>query len=90
MSDIFSAAASTGEAYSGSDFVRAQLWQEPFYPEDRELWKTLLTDKSALRTWFRQTGLELVIDEVEGYAFLRQFEPDEPNSRRGSSLPQAA
>jgi Domain of unknown function (DUF4194) len=76
MSDTFPAAASPGEAFSGSDFVRAHLWQEPLYPEDRELWKALLADKAALRAWFRQTGLELVIDETEGYAFLRQLEPE--------------
>lgn len=63
-------------SFPASSFVRAHLWQEPLYPEDQDLWKALLASKDELINWFRQTGLELVIDEVEGYAFIRQLEPD--------------
>ena len=70
------AAPAGEEGFPLSAFVRAHLWQEPLYAEDKELWKALLAEKDALRTWFRQTGLELVADEAEGYAFLRQIEPE--------------
>ena len=63
------------EPFPASAFVRAHLWQEPLYLENRELWKALLEDRDNLIRWFRETGLELVIDEAEGYAYLRQIEP---------------
>lgn len=58
-----------------SSFVRAHLWHEPLYLEDKELWAALLAEEGALTRWFRETGLELVVDKQEGYAFLRQIEP---------------
>lgn len=64
-----------GESFTAAAFVRAHLWQDPLYLEDRELWKALLADRDNLVRWFRETGLDLVIDEGEGYAFLRQIEP---------------
>lgn len=58
-----------------SAFVRAHLWHEPLYLEDKELWAALLAEEGPLIHWFRETGLELVVDRPEGYAFLRQIEP---------------
>lgn len=76
MSDFGSNDSASGTTFPPSSFVRAHLWHEPLYPEDRELWKALLAEKHELHKWFRETGLELVIDEAEGYAFLRQIEPE--------------
>lgn len=58
-------------------FVRAHLLREPLYLEDGELWIALLREpeRSEVANYFRQIGLELVLDEVEGFAFLRQIEP---------------
>ena len=50
-------------------FVLAQLLLAPIYREDRDLWEVLQSERD-------QIGQELVIDEAEGYAFLRQIELD--------------
>ena len=85
MSDATNNAASSDGASPASAFVRAHLWQEPLHPEDETLWKSLLADEDNLKNWFRQTGLELVIDKTEGYAFLRQIEPRAMKKCRVSS-----
>ena len=40
--------------------------------ESPETWNDLLLYRGALLDWFIQIGLEIFIDETEGYAFLRQ------------------
>jgi hypothetical protein len=57
-------------------FVQAQLLVAPVYHEDISLWETLRAERDHISHYFRQIGQELVIDEAEGYAFLRQIEPD--------------
>jgi chromosome condensin MukBEF MukE localization factor len=68
--------AESAPVFPASSFVRAHLWQEPLYAEEADLWRALLMEREEIRAWFRQAGLELVIDEPEGYAFLRQMEPE--------------
>ncbi len=41
-----------------------------------DLWRDLLTLHGAARDHLRLLAMELVIDEAEGYAFLRQVETD--------------
>ena len=55
-------------------FVKAKLLREPVYREDGELWLTLRSQQDEIRHYFRQIGQELVMDESEGYAFIRQLE----------------
>lgn len=47
--------------------------------EDRhhKYWLSLLQLQAAVRDYFRVIGLELYLDEAEGYAFLKQQEVDE-------------
>jgi hypothetical protein len=54
--------------------VKAKLFREPIYREDGELWLTLRAQQDEVRYYFRQIGQELVLDEGEGYAFIRQLE----------------
>ena len=52
------------------------------YRDQQEvLWQTLLDVQAMVRDYVAVIGLELILDEAEGYAFLRQREPDaeEPN-----------
>lgn len=56
-------------------FVLARLLLEPIYREDESLWETLRAERNAITHYFRQIGQEVVIDEADGYAFLRQIEP---------------
>jgi hypothetical protein len=61
-------------AFSERSFVLARLLIEPIYREDGSLWETLRAEREKISHYFRQIGQELVIDEAEGYAFLRQIE----------------
>jgi len=58
-------------------FVLARLLIEPLYREDAPLWGLLRDEREAICHFFRQIGQDVVIDEVEGYAFLRQIESDD-------------
>ena len=66
-----------------SSFVKAKLLREPLYREDADLWEALRAQQEEIRYYFRQIGQELVLDEGEGFAFLRQIEAeaDEPVPR---------
>jgi hypothetical protein len=55
-------------------FVLAKLLLEPIYREDSSSWEVLRAERDAIAHYFRQIGQELLIDEAEGYAFLRQME----------------
>ena len=61
--------------FSEKSFLLARLLLDPIYREDTSLWETLRADRNAVIHYFRQIGQEVVIDEAEGYAFLRQIEP---------------
>jgi hypothetical protein len=74
---------SSTAAFPTSSFVKAKLIREPVYREDTELWDALRAQREEIRHYFRQIGQELVIDDGEGFAFIRQLEPegDEPVPR---------
>src|SRR5438132_1130337 len=57
-------------------FVLARLLLQPIYREDGSIWESLRAERDAVAQYFRQIGQEVVIDEAEGYAFLRQIEPE--------------
>lgn len=59
-----------------SSFVKTKLLREPLYRENAELWDVLRAQQEEIRYYFRQIGQELVLDEGEGFAFLRQMEPE--------------
>ena len=58
-----------------SSFAKAHLLGGPLYLEDGALWETLLREQLEIADYFRKVGLELLVDEAEGFAFLRQLEP---------------
>jgi hypothetical protein len=45
-----------------------------YLDRDPELWSLLLRSPAPVREYFALIGLEVVVDEAEGYAFLRQIE----------------
>lgn len=63
-------------AFPERSFVLANLLLGPIYRDQSLLWETLRAERDAVIHYFRQIGQELVIDESEGYAFIRQVEPD--------------
>jgi hypothetical protein len=63
------------KSFPPSAFVKAALLREPLYVEDGEAWRTLVKEQDEIAQYFWQIGLELMLDEGEGFAFLRQIEP---------------
>ncbi len=43
-----------------------------YYDNNPEIWNELINNQYEIRGYFSQIGLDLFIDEAEGYAFLRQ------------------
>lgn len=64
-------------SFSDQSFVLARLLLQPVYREDGPLWETLRQQRDPIAHYFRQIGQELIIDEGEGYAFIRQIEPED-------------
>ncbi len=75
--------------------VVIHLLKGVLYQEDQpQLWASLLELQSQVRDYLRVLGLEVILDEAEGYAFLkaRKADDDEPElprlvSRRPLSYP---
>lgn len=64
-----------------------QLLKGVVYEEQHaRLWPNLLNLQAAVRDYCRVIGLELYIDEAEGYAFLRQQSTD--NDDEESAIPR--
>ncbi len=58
--------------------VLIQLLKGVIYEDQHaKLWHSLFQLQNAVRDYFRVLGLELYLDEAEGYAFLKQQEVDE-------------
>lgn len=51
-----------------------------------EQWEVMLKNRSFVETWLEKIGLQLFLDEVEGYAFLKDPEP--PDDYAGPTLPK--
>ncbi|MGR9053038.1 MAG: DUF4194 domain-containing protein [Gammaproteobacteria bacterium] len=49
---------------------------------DERLWSALLNLQSRMRDYMAVIGLELVLDEAEGYAFLRSKSEDDPDAAK--------
>lgn len=64
------------QQYSERSFVLTRLLLEPLYREDHALWQVLRSEREQIDRYFRQIGQEVVVDETEGYAFIRQVEPE--------------
>lgn len=54
-----------------------RLVQGVVYADDGPAWDVLLRSRSSLDGYFVRLGLQLVVDEPEGYAFLRQLDGEE-------------
>ncbi len=67
--------------------VIVRLVGGPVYQEESDLWHRLRTEAEAVRGHFRQMGLEVVIDEEGGFAFLRQPETEEVEEGENGEAP---
>lgn len=66
--------------------VILKLLSNVLYTEDKE-WELLLTYQTAVHQYLAQIGLRLHLDEIEGFAYLSQPDPD-PDDPEAISLPR--
>lgn len=57
--------------------VAVRLLQGVIYVEDGRPWDILLRNISPLEEYFARIGLQLIIDEGEGFGFLRQLQAED-------------
>jgi hypothetical protein len=57
--------------------VIIKLLQGPLYFDDKAAWKDLQTWSSAIQDYFNRIGMELIINENDGFARIVQPEADE-------------
>ncbi|MEQ9410886.1 MAG: DUF4194 domain-containing protein [Fuerstiella sp.] len=57
--------------------VAVRLFQGVVYLEDGRSWDILLRNVTPLQEYMGRVGLQLVVDEAEGFAFLRQLSAEE-------------
>lgn len=58
--------------------------------QSAERWRDLIGLQSAARDYVRVLGLELIIDEAEGYAFLRQLDVEGTEAAGGGTAGEGA
>jgi len=72
-------------ARNGLSDVLIALLKGVFYSDHSpQLWRELLNLQGGVRDHLRLLGLELVIDEAEGYAYLRQSAVEDPDTSEAS------
>ncbi len=54
-----------------------RLMQGVVYADDGPVWDIVLSHQSRLEDYFARLGLLMVLDEPEGFAYLRQLDEDE-------------
>jgi Domain of unknown function (DUF4194) len=69
--------------FDESSIAAVHLLQGVVYHDEDRVWELVLNHRTRLDTYFNRIGLRLVIDEGEGFAFLRQLEDSELDSVRG-------
>ncbi|WP_160716163.1 DUF4194 domain-containing protein [Chitinophaga solisilvae] len=61
--------------------VFLKLMQGPVYEEDKTYWKDLLGWQTELSKYLQQVGLQLIINESDGFARIAQPEASEDNEK---------
>ncbi|OCH74684.1 DUF4194 domain-containing protein [Vibrio breoganii] len=70
--------ALTGQQQQQKSAVQIKLLKAPIYrAKHKDLWQWLERDQMSIRAYFQQLGLTLLIDDNEGYAYLKQQDFDE-------------
>ncbi len=58
------------------------LFKGVLYREDNQpSWQKLIEQQAAIRDYIQLLGLELIFDEAEGYAYLRQFQDEDDDEK---------
>lgn len=69
--------SSPAPEYREWSLATVRLFQGVVYHDEDRVWNIVLTSRSQLEAYFARIGLALVIDETEGFAFVRQWTDDE-------------
>ena len=70
--------------YPLSAAVKVRLLQDAVYAEDVELWAALLRFRTPhIEGYFQEIGLQLVVHEDDGFAYLKQADSED-----GTALPR--
>jgi hypothetical protein len=57
--------------------VKVRLLQDAVYSEDLELWATLVRYRSHIENYFQEIGLQLIVHEEDGFAYLKQADQED-------------
>jgi Domain of unknown function (DUF4194) len=57
--------------------AKVRLLQDAIYSEDEDLWQLVQRYRQHLQDYFRELGLDLVIHDEDGFAYLHQLPPEE-------------
>jgi len=72
-----------------TSIIAIHLLKGIFYKDRQpELWNDLLMCQAAVRDYFAVIGLQMVVDETEGYAFLRQQSESDNADEETQVLPR--
>lgn len=63
--------------------VKVRLLQDAVYSDDMELWAALSRYRQHIENYFQEIGLQLVIHEEDGFAYLKQADLEE-----GTAIPR--
>lgn len=90
MNTLFSETAATGTTYLPAQQkvqpwarIAARLLKGALHDDEEEMWQKLVLYKIELIEWFAQIGVELLIDQRDGFAYLRQIELDDKGTTVG-------
>jgi hypothetical protein len=70
-----------------SSLAAVRLLQGVVYSEDEKVWAPLLSHQTRLENYFARLGLTLVVDEPDGFAYLRQLGDDDSRPPGYEKLP---
>lgn len=57
--------------------VKVRLLQDAVYSEETDLWTTLLRYQQHIENYFHEIGLELVVHEQDGFAYVKQADGED-------------
>lgn len=86
MDDLGTAAESSPSDHNLSELVVPLLKGVLYLEENPTQWNTLLDLQFRVRDYVAVLGLDLILDEAEGYAFLRSTPDEDPDSPKRPRL----
>ncbi len=69
--------------FDESSIAAVNLLQGVVYDDEAKVWNLVLSNQTRLDSYFARIGLRLVVDQAEGFAFLRQLDDHELDHVRG-------